>query len=400
MDPSTFTITAVPRKMYFYIKNNGLTTLTSGPFTTLIEWAGQRLPNELLLMIMEHLHGDRRNLYILLFVNRFFFKACAPLLYADPFKDLEPTPAFEKLDEWDDHDYQDCQCNTFGMQQRLSLLFLHCYPEAFTTVEFFVCIAHRFLPMANMLPKLATLILHRGWVYRMPETHLENTVAFIVMNRMAFPAKQPLQLRFLSEWEDWESKTDRYNLRDGSQDGSEYSSVFSMNDDEEDDSEDEDHLTCQERRELDRQYQLPRIALYKAVGHPAEMDVSLHPCFYQDVVDSFEMDALERLVDMDRDRHRFGESPDRKAFLQRCKNYRALEIHVDHPDFFSYATTWNRRGTTLDQPQTPFNKLQELTIRTWGQFDALGDAMLAFGQTVATVRINNGGYRDHNHTDL
>ncbi|KAG0012885.1 hypothetical protein BGZ81_001322, partial [Podila clonocystis] len=152
----------------------------------------------------------------------------------------------------------------------------------------------------------------------MPELHLENTVAFIVMNRAAFPEKQPLQLRFTSEWEDWESVTDRYN----SEDSSEYSSVFSMNDDEEDD---EDHLTCQERRELDQQYQLPRIALYKAVGHPAEMDVSLYPCFYRDAVDGFEVDALERLVDMNRDRHRFGESPDRKAFLQRCKNLRALE---------------------------------------------------------------------------
>ncbi|KAG0331083.1 hypothetical protein BG000_011230 [Podila horticola] len=53
-------------------------------------WAGPRLPNELLLMVTECFHDDPKTLWTLLFVDRFFFHAAVPLLYADPFKFVRP----------------------------------------------------------------------------------------------------------------------------------------------------------------------------------------------------------------------------------------------------------------------------------------------------------------------
>ncbi|KFH63299.1 hypothetical protein MVEG_10709 [Podila verticillata NRRL 6337] len=46
-----------------------------------IEWEGQRLPNECLLMVIEYLSKDLETLHTLLFVSKLFFKASAPLIY-------------------------------------------------------------------------------------------------------------------------------------------------------------------------------------------------------------------------------------------------------------------------------------------------------------------------------
>lgn len=297
-----------------------------------------------------------------------------------PIDEQQPATVFELIDVWDEQEHRDCLCERHGVHRRLSILFLQCYPEHITSIEFCVCKAHQFLQLADKLPSLAELTVRRRPAFYIPESHLQNTIAFIFKNRTAFPKKRPLQLRFTSwEWQSWHPS---YHVGDFY-----------------DDSWEDDHLTGQERRELDRQYQLPRVALYKAAGHPVEMDLSLCPDFYQDAIDDIEVDALERLVDLNRSRFEFGEDPERQAFLQRCQRLKALEIYVDHPEFFSWAVNWNQSGTT-PQPETPFNKLRELTLHTCGRYGALEDAMTAFGRTVDTVCFYDHGAHENDQEEL
>lgn len=95
--------------------------------------------------------------------------------------------------------------------------------------------------------------------------------------------------------------------------------------------------------------QIPRIALYKAAGHPVEMDVSLRPNFYQDGVDSIEVDALEKVVNKDRYCFSLCDGLNQQAFLKRCHSLKTLEINIDHPKFFSWAVERNLSAMgTLD----------------------------------------------------
>ncbi|KAG0350137.1 hypothetical protein BG005_010336 [Podila minutissima] len=431
---------------------------------------GQRLPDELLLMILDHFSRDQKTLKSLLLVSRFFFTATLPLLYSSlpilgnssdveqqksqdkvlelliasvihsqrhlsststsdtsdrafsaadflgrfgldfiepvtsvllqdaiqgtspttidyvqywtrlpksiyenaeqtlcafdlPIDEQETIPAYQKIDEWDEREEVDCHCNRYGVRQRLYLLFLQLYPEQVTAVEFCVCKAHWYLHLADTLPNLITLTLSRRQCYYIPDTHLENTIAFIAKNRATFPGRRPLQLEFTSEWADWMSPGAA-----------------------------SDHAFWYELRELDRQYQLPRTVLYKAIANPVEMDVSRCPDFYEDVGDGIVVDALEKLVDVSRDRFEYGESPYQEAFLARCKNLVSLEIRTDHDGFFSWVV--NKHGTfKLDQqPETSFRKLRELTLHADKKYREIEDAITVFGRTVETFRILDDGY--------
>ncbi|KAF9301496.1 hypothetical protein BGZ74_006633 [Mortierella antarctica] len=438
---------------------------------------GQRLPDELLLMILDHFSRDQKTLKSLLLVSRFFFTATLPLLYSSlpilgnssdveqqksqdkvlelliasvihsqrhlsststsdtsdrafsaadflerfgldfiepvtsvllqdaiqgtspttidyvqywtrlpksiyenaeqtlcafdlPIDEQETIPAYQKIDEWDEREEVDCHCNRYGVRQRLYLLFLQLYPEQVTAVEFCVCKAHWYLHLADTLPNLITLTLSRRQCYYIPDTHLENTIAFIAKNRAAFPERRPLQLEFTSEWADW--------MAPGAA---------------------SDPASWYEWRELDRQYQLPRTVLYKAIGNPVEMDVSHCPDFYEDVGDGIAVDALEKLVDVSRDRFEYGESPYQEAFLARCKNLVSLEIRTDHDGFFSWAV--NKLGTfKLDQqPETSFSKLRELTLHADKKYREIEDAITVFGRTVETFRILDDGYYEEDDDD-
>ncbi|KAG0029572.1 hypothetical protein BGZ82_007849 [Podila clonocystis] len=291
-----------------------------------------------------------------------------------PIDEQETTPTYENIDVWDEHEEVDCLCNRYGVRQRLYLLLLQLYPEQATVVKFCVCKAHWYLHLADTLPNLTTLTLSRRQKYYLPETHLKNTISFITNNQVAFPGRRPLQIEFTSQWTDW--------MAPGAQ----------------------NYISWYERRELDRQYQLPRTALYKAIVNPIEMDVSLCPDFYRDAGDDFAVDTLERLVDVNRDRFEFGESDDQEAFLARCKNLTSLEIYVNHDGSFSWAVDRNQKhGTsTLDQhPETPFSKLKELTLRLHKRYGEIEDAMSAVGRTVETICIlDDGNYEDDDDGEL
>ncbi|KAG0336087.1 hypothetical protein BG000_006937 [Podila horticola] len=291
-----------------------------------------------------------------------------------PIDEQETEPEYEKIDVWDEREEVDCHCNRYGVQQRLYLLFLQLYPEQVTAVKFCVCKAHWYLHLADTLPNLSELTLSRRRSYYIPVTHLENSVAFITKNQAAFPGRRPLQLGFTSAWADW--------MAPGAQ----------------------NHISWYERRELDRQYQLPRTALYKAIAHPVDMDVSLCPDFYEDAGDVIKVDALEKLVDTNGDRYEFGESSYQEAFLQRCKNLTSLEIHIDHDEFFSWAVDWKQRreALTLDrQSETPFSKVRELTLHLEKRYGEIEDAMTVVGRTVETICILDDGYYEaHDDGDL
>ncbi|KAG0087979.1 hypothetical protein BGZ92_006781, partial [Podila epicladia] len=278
-----------------------------------------------------------------------------------PIDEQETTPTYEKIDVWDENEEVDCHCIRYGVRQRLYPMSLQLYPEQIVVVEFCVCKAHWYLHLADTLPNLSTLTLSRRWCYYIPMTHLENTIAFIAKNQAAFPGKRPLKLEFTREWADW--------MAPGAQ----------------------DHVSWFERRELDRQYQLPRIALFKAIANPIEMD---------DIGDDITLDALEKLVDVSEDRFKFGESPYQEAFLARCKNLVSLKILIDHDGFFSWAV--KKRGTFNpdQQPATSFSKLRELTLNVNRKYGEIEDAITVFERTVETVRILDGGYYDGDDDEL
>ncbi|KAF9309992.1 hypothetical protein BG003_009051 [Podila horticola] len=127
------------------------------------------------------------------------------------------------------------------------------------------------------------------------------------------------------------------------------------------------------------------------------MDVSLRPNFYQDGVDSIEVDALEKVVNKDRYCFSLCDGLNQQAFLKRCHSLKTLEINIDHPKFFSWAVERN-----LSAMEKLFKELRELTMYMLGEYGALDDAMTAFGRMAMTIRVRDANYRggDAAHTSV
>lgn len=269
---------------------------------------------------------------------------------------------------------------------RLSVFFIQCYPGNISTMKFCVTKAHLFLPMADKMSQLATLELGRKQGYSIPKPYFKDTIAFVIDNKTAYPEKRPIHLRFSDEWER-EERCDIHSDEDYlSDDGSEHW----------DGSCDENYSTDDEleyyqagkitRREYNRQYQEPMVALYEALGTPMKLEVSRCPGFYRDIAETLDLDFLQTFVDKDSSRF---ESSDQQAFLKRCKNVRKLDIAVSHPQLFSWPLRWKWNGTAQPQQETPLGKLQDLTLHIATDFDALNVAMGAVGQTVQTLWVDS-----------
>ncbi|KAF9309383.1 hypothetical protein BG003_009808 [Podila horticola] len=272
---------------------------------------------------------------------------------------------------------------------RLSVFFIQCYPEKISTMKFCVTKAHLFLPMADKMSQLATLELGRKQGYSIPKSCLKDTIAFIIRNKTSYSEKRPIRLRFSDEWER-EERCDTDSDEDYlSDDGSE----------QWDGSCDENYSRDNERRyrqvgmitrrEYNRQYQEPRMALYEALGTPVKLEVSKRPGFYRDIAKTLDLDLLETFVDKDSSRFELGEGSDQRAFLKRCKNVRKLNIAISHPQLFSWPLRWKWNGTAQSQQETPLGKLEDLTLHMATDFDALNVAMGAVGQTVQTLWVDS-----------
>ncbi|KAF9387675.1 hypothetical protein CPC16_006907 [Podila verticillata] len=234
--------------------------------------------------------------------------------------------------------------------KRLSALLIQCYPASISALHLGVYDSHWLLPLADKLERLHTVHLQRAKA--MEEDHLQDTMSFICKNRIAFPQKRPIYLRFDSEW-----NTPR---------------------------------VCdppQGMREFKREQQWPRVALYEAVGSPVHMNASPCPRFYEDVSSSMRLNSLDSFVDMDRRRFKYGESLFQQAFLWRCQNLRALQLVVSDPKLFSWAMDVPA-GLASRESGTRFpSKLQELNLRLHTGTAVLKDAIAAYGQSLRKLKI-------------
>ncbi|KAG0023234.1 hypothetical protein BGZ81_008192 [Podila clonocystis] len=246
------------------------------------------------------------------------------------------------------------------IQERLIDLVLHHNAEFITTLYFQVADSHRYLPFADKLKKLQTLHLNRD--QSMPDSHLQDTISFIVQNRTAFPGKPPLRLEFGYSWNghDWEGMTP-------------------------------------ELRQRQHNFQKPRLALYAAIGNPVELDISRCPGFY-DYCGNIDTKSLKELNDQDMERMT-NEGLARQTFLERCHQVWVLQLAVSRSDLFSWAVEKQLDGTTRSRDKNVLRNLKVLTL--WSDrgsnslLPALNDAMVAFAQSL--VEVNAQGQFPYNN---
>lgn len=234
--------------------------------------------------------------------------------------------------------------------KRLGTLLIQCYPASISALHLGVYDSHWFLPLADKLKRLHTVHLQRD--NAMEDDHLQDTVSFLSRNRIAFPQKNTIYLRFDSEW-----NTPR---------------------------------VCdppQGMREFKREQQWPRVALYEAVGSPVHMNASPCPWFYEDVSVDMGLNSLDSFVDMDRRRFKYGESLSQQAFLRRCQNLRALQLVVSDPKLFSWAADVLAGPASQERGTMFLSKLQELNLRLHTGTAVLKDAIAAYGQSLRKLKI-------------
>ncbi|KAF9371398.1 hypothetical protein CPB97_001994 [Podila verticillata] len=182
---------------------------------------------------------------------------------------------------------------------RLSVFFIQCYPEKISTMKFCVTKAHLFLPMADKMSQLelATLELGLKQGYSIPKPYLKDTIAFVIDNKTAYPEKRPIHLRFSDEWER-EECCDIHSDEDYlSDDGSEHWDGSCDENYSTDDEREYPQAGMITRREYNRQYQEPRVALYEALGTPMKLEVSKRPGFYRDIAETLDLDFLQTFID-------------------------------------------------------------------------------------------------------
>ncbi|KAG0087975.1 hypothetical protein BGZ93_009041 [Podila epicladia] len=235
--------------------------------------------------------------------------------------------------------------------KRFGALLIQCYPEGISTLNLGVYDSYWYLPLADKLGSLQTVHVQR--TKKMEDEHLQDTVSFLTKNRIAFPQKKPIYLRFNSEWSTPWGRA----------------------------------ATPQEKREFKREQQWPRVALYAAVGNPVHMNASPCPRFYEDVSVAMGLDSLDSFVDMDRCRFKYGESSFQQAFLRRCHNLRALQLLVSDPQLFSWAVDAQSASVVPGQRISPPSKLQELNLRLHTGTTVLKGAFAAYGQSLRKLKI-------------
>ncbi|KAG0317957.1 hypothetical protein BGZ97_004587 [Linnemannia gamsii] len=267
----------------------------------------------------------------------------------------ESQAAAAEDDQEDEHteelqqndDYKDV------IREGIAQMMLHYNVECITDYSFHVSEASKNLPLAPKLAKLRRLHVHRD--DSLPQKHIQDTIAFIRLNKKAFPRKPCLQLGFDYRWSMFDS--------------SEYTSI-------------------KEARNAMFNLTKSKLELYEAVGEPAELYIGYIPGFYGLAGNI----STERLLILD-DEYQFridlGEGPDMEAFLRRCHRLDTIRMEVGHPYLFSWAAQHAR-----DHPSsTLLPALDDLYF--WSDrpyrfsIHALNDSMAAFSKSLGQVHIIN-----------
>ncbi|KAF9128919.1 hypothetical protein BGX30_014147 [Mortierella sp. GBA39] len=239
------------------------------------------------------------------------------------------------------------------VREGIAQMMLRYNVECITEISFHVSEAHKNLPIASKLAKLRRLNVYRDG--SLPSQHLQDTIAFIRLNKKSFPRKPCLQLGFDYEWCSYhnreftsikESRSDMFNLMKS------------------------------------------KLLLYEAVGEPEELHIGYIPGFYG-LAENISVERLLLLDDEDQFRIDMGEGPDMEAFLRRCHRLGRIRMEVGHP----YLLSWAAQRARNHPSSTLLPALDDLSL--WSDrpyrftIHALNDSMAAFAKSLRTVNITN-----------
>lgn len=245
------------------------------------------------------------------------------------------------------NDYKDI------VREGIAQMILHYNVECITDYAFHVSEAAKNLPLASKLASLRHLQVYRD--DSLPQQHIQDTIAFIHLNKKSFPGKPCLQLGFDYRWIIYDN------------------SVFT---------------SIQESRSVMSNLTKSKMLLYEAIGEPEDLEIGYIPGFYG-LAGNISTERLLKLDDEDQFRIDMGEGSDMEAFLRRCHHLDTIRMEVGHPYLFSWAAQHAK-----DYPSsTLLPALDDLYF--WSDrpyrftIHALNDSMAAFSKSLGKVHIIN-----------
>ncbi|KAF9124596.1 hypothetical protein BGW39_008082 [Mortierella sp. 14UC] len=255
------------------------------------------------------------------------------------------------------------------VREAIAQLLLYYNVEIITDFSFYISEARKYHPLASKMAKLRNLTLYRD--ESVPDQHVQDSIAFIRLNKASFPGKSCLQLGFDYRWSSYDT------------------SAFT---------------SIKESRRSMFSAMKSKLDLYKALGEPEDLEIGFIPGFYG-LADDLSTERLIRLDDEDQFRIEMGEGPDMEAFLRRCRRLDTLRMEIGHPYVFSWAAQHARdhadSGRSALSPALSTDLLPRLDdLYFWSDrpyrfsIYALNDSMVAFAKSLGSVCIiNNHEFR-------
>ncbi|KAF8978464.1 hypothetical protein BGZ46_006446 [Entomortierella lignicola] len=285
---------------------------------------------------------------------------------------------YEDRDEDGEHslDLQRRHAYTRPLRWALADMWLHCNFDSITSFYFEMVDAHIYLPLASKMAKIELLYLNRETT--MSDSHLENTIQFIMKNQEAFPRKQPLDVMLYNGWYYYDEDEDDFNI-----------ALIDL---------DSHKAKCRKRRQAMSRYMKPATTIYNAIGKPSMLQIGNIPYFYEDAK-NIKLERLKEFADDDLERMDFGEGSDREEFLRRCDNLRKLTLAVGSPDVFSWMLDEIKHMTPASTGR-PLGKLESLELSADYSYNSaiqvFNDAMIAFSSSLRTIDLRvRGKLRDY-----
>ncbi|KAF9433326.1 hypothetical protein BGZ76_009608 [Entomortierella beljakovae] len=261
--------------------------------------------------------------------------------------------------------------NVSSLELAIIDMWIHYNSDYITELTFVTKVAHKFLPYATKLSKLAVLFMERS--DELDYSDLQDAISFIVQNQSTFPWKSPIHVR---EWDEWPIPMygDDPIVIDATDHGS-YISALKL------------------ARDTILEHTKPTIMIYEAVESPLVLRLNDIPNFYN-LAQNIMTDNLIELYDNDPFRFDVGEGESMGKFLQRCSNLKKLAITVNHHEAFLWATQQCQPRSGM-----PLMQLEELEIG-WdsvyhASIMALNEAMSVFFMSLKKVTLcttDNGEY--------
>ncbi|CAO3565387.1 unnamed protein product [Mortierella alpina] len=233
------------------------------------------------------------------------------------------------------------------LRTALVLFFATHHPESITVLTLHLSSIHKFTPLANKFSNLRTLKLPMD--KNLPDSHIQNLLAFLQKHQVAFPRKCRPVLE----------SHDEYYIPDD--------------------------IPPQERISLVSARARPRLLSYQVQEQPSTLNVSGIPRFYDhcDEIGSLE---LRHFVDLDEERYLMEGCAGQERFLERCDVLESIKLTLHDARMFA----WAAKRTTQGGPR-PLPNLRKLDFRLDGtrqMITALTDVAVVWGETLETIDCN------------